>query len=591
MTPTCPRRDAAAGTDARRRPRRCIRPGWPAVLVVLPLAGLALQSSDRLDVYANAGASGVSPWAAAQRAWRLTGGHLDEGSFGPVGRFAEYLVHGLAIEAGQALSVAPHAALGVVRLALVAAVAALALRLVESLRRSAHAQAGPSFVGLYPLAFAAVLVANGLGGGLAAAPHRSIGAVAVVLAAALASSRDRDMAARPVAWHEYVSMAALGAAAAAFDELACLAPLVAAAFLAARSVASGLPPREALRIAAVRRWLALWAGFAAVFIPVRAAVAQRCTVDDVCGDGWVLRFGFDAVDATVARVGSALPLAGWIANSDRTEAAGLDLGFGEVLANSLLVVALAALAALAITAVRRERAETSSDGALDRSALRRCRLALALGGFGAALTGAAALFGGLSAQVQQLPFGHAVRQGWRDTLLTQIGWSLIAAALLACLDLAVRGRAARALKPLAALALTVAAGLTLVANWQLAQIDRYDATASTVTLISASTVQMGLADSPAGIAELNDWPVRTEVAGYAAPPNAVRCLLLEAYAARAASSPDDRRAAAQLRADLDRLTADHHGAPYCGPPADPPAEPAAADPPAAVETAAEAATS
>ena len=610
---------------------------WPAVLVVLPLAGLALQSADRLSIYLNAGATGANPLEAARRAWRLTGNYLDEGSFAPVGRFVEFVVHGLAIEAGDALSLTPHAALGAVRVAMVGLVAVLALRAVESLQRSAHAPAGRSFIGLYPLAFAAVLVANGLGGGLVQAPHRSVGAVAVVLATALATGRDRDMTARRVAWHEYVSMAALGAAAAAFDELAYLAPFVAAAFLAARTVASGVQPRAALRLAAVRRWVALWAGFAAVFVPARIAVAQRCAAGYSCDDGWILDFGFDAIQAAVARVGSALPLAGWIANSDRTDAAGLDLGFTEVLANSMLVVALAVLAALTIAAVLREgraaflgEASTdeappgeasSADSAADparsqlepsqraagQPGLRQLRLAVALGGFGAAMAGAAALYAGLSWEVQQLPFGHAVRQGWRDTLLAQVGWSLIAAAVLACLDLVVRRRAAQALKPLAALALAAAAGFTLVANWQLAQIDRYDSTASITTLISASTVNLGTSDSAPGIAELNDWPIRTDGVDYPAPPNAVRCLLLQAYAnaaSRTGANADadtdadaDRDAAAsgfqghivaeELRADLNRLTAQRNGVPYCDTPAAPDADAAATAADAAASPAAD----
>ncbi|WP_423916467.1 hypothetical protein [Candidatus Poriferisodalis sp.] len=560
------------------------------MLVVLPLAGLALQSADRLSIYLNAGATGANPLEAARRAWRLTGNYLDEGSFGPIGRFVEFLVHGLAIEAGDALSLAPHAALGAVRLAMVGLLAVLAFKLIESLQRSAHTHAGRSFIGLYPLALAAALVANGLGGGLAQVPHTSIGAVAVVLAVALATSRDRDMAVRPVAWHEYASMAAMGAAAAAFDELAYLAPFVAAALLAARSVASGLPPRRALRIAAVRRWAALTAGFAVVFIPARFAIAQSCAADYACNDGWILNLGPVAIGAAVARLGSALPLAGWIANSDRADAAGLDLGFGAVLANSMLIVALLVLLALALTAVLRGRHRaapndvpnhvtddvTEDPGPHEQHTPRQLRLALALGGLGAAIAGASSLYAGLSWWVQQLPFGLAVRQGWRDTLLAQVGWSLIAAAVLACLDLFLRRRAAHVLKPVAALALAVAAGFTLVANWQLAQIDRYDETASVTTLISASTVNMGLADSAAGIAELNDWPLRTDGVDYPASPSAVRCLLLEVYADREASAPESHIAAEQLRADLNRLTTERNGVPYCDQAAEPTAAPAAA---------------
>ena len=586
MPTTRPRSSAATEFDTNRRRRRWLHPAPPALLVALPLAGLALQSADRLSIYLNASTTGTNPLEAARRAWRVTGSYLDEGSFGPIGRFVEFLVHGLAIEAGDALSLAPHAVLGAVRLVLVGLVAVLAFKLVDSLRRSAGAHAGRSLVGLYPLAFAAALVANGLGGGLAQAPHTSMGAVAAVLAVALAVARDRDMASRRVAWHEYASMAALGAATAAFDELAYLAPFVAAALWAARSVAAGLSARTALSIAAVRRWAALSVGFAVVFVPARFAIAQSCAGDYVCNDGWILSFGSDAIDAAVARLGSALPLAGWIANSDRADAAGLDLGFGAVRANSMLIVALLVLLALALAAVLRGRGEsvpndvpndiTEGPGRHNHPTPRKLRLALALGGLGAAIAGASALYAGLSWWVQQLSFGHAVRQGWRDTLLTQVGWSLVAAAALAGLDLIVRRRGTQTLASVAALALAVAAGFTLVANWQLAQIDRHDPVASVTSLIAASTVNMGLADSPEGIAELNDWPVRTDGVDYPAFPSSVRCLLLDAYADAVVPSPQAQFAAAQLRADLNRLTAERNGVPYCDP-----ASALAADPPSA----------
>lgn len=238
--------------------------------MVLPLAGLALQSAERLSVYLNAAATGTNPFRAARHAWRLAGTHLDQGTFAPLGRFAEYLTHGAALEAGQSLSLAPHAVLGAVRLALVALTAMLAFKIVEALRRSAGTHRSPSLLALYPLACAAALVANGIGGGLAVTPHTSIGAVAVVLAAALAVARDRDLTVRTPTWPELAPLALLGAATAAFDELAYLAPFVAAAFVAARALAGGLAARTALRTAAARRWIALTAGFAVVYLPAHS---------------------------------------------------------------------------------------------------------------------------------------------------------------------------------------------------------------------------------------------------------------------------------------------------------------------------------
>ena len=98
-------------------PRASLRKAGPSLLVVLPLAGLALQSAERLDVYLNAAATGTNPFRAARHARRLAGTHLDQGTFAPLGRFTEYLTHGVALEAGQSLSLAPDAVLGAVRLA------------------------------------------------------------------------------------------------------------------------------------------------------------------------------------------------------------------------------------------------------------------------------------------------------------------------------------------------------------------------------------------------------------------------------------------------------------------------------------------
>ncbi|MDE0497634.1 MAG: hypothetical protein OXH86_09790 [Acidimicrobiaceae bacterium] len=109
--------------------RALLKPADPSLLVVLPLAGLALQSAERLGVYLNAAATGTNPFRAARHTWRLVGTHLDQGTFAPLGRFAEYLTHGVALEADESLSLAPHAVLGAVRLALVAVTAVLAAAL------------------------------------------------------------------------------------------------------------------------------------------------------------------------------------------------------------------------------------------------------------------------------------------------------------------------------------------------------------------------------------------------------------------------------------------------------------------------------
>ena len=566
---------ARFGSRVQRDGSRWLRQVGPSLIVALPLAGLALQATHQLDMYPYA-AENANPVEAVRRTWRLVKADLGEGRFAPLDGYVDQLVYGLAIEAGESLNLAPHAAMGAVRLTLVAVVALLACKIVATLQRSAGTADNGSPLRMYPLVCAAAVVANGANSSLASTPHTSIGAVAVVLAAALFVSRDRDLTIRKLRLPEYVVLGLIGASVAALDELAYLTPFVAAAFLAARAIAAGVPVRITIRTAAARRQLALTAGFAAVYVPARIAVGQGCAASSSCADEWILSFHPDAIGTTVARLGGSLPLAGWIANGDRSVDAGLDLGVAAAAANSLLILAFAALIVLVFaTALPRHGRQWESGSARASIAADRARslqprflLVLALGGLGLAVSVAAALWAGLSWGIQQLPFGHAVRQGWRDTLLAQIGWSLIAVAVLVAADAVMRRhseRARRALIATTALVLVTACTSTLMANWQLAQVNRHDSTAATAVLISESAVNMGIAISPDGIAELNDWPIRAEDVGNSRHPLAVRCALLDGYASsdKAILATKTHAGASQLRANLNRLMIERYGVPYC----------------------------
>ena len=84
-----------------------------------------------------------------------------------------------------------------------------------------------------------------------------------------------------------------------------------------------------------------------------------------------------------------------------------------------------------------------------------------------------ASLGGLSAWAQQRqpPIGQA----WRETLLTQVAWSIVAIACLAALDGVLRsGVAVRTVRAVVAAALALALATTLLANWRFAEISRRD---------------------------------------------------------------------------------------------------------------------
>lgn len=554
----------------------------PMVLAVFPLTGLALQSSERVNLYLRASKTSANPVEVLRQVFRLIDNFLDSGNFRPVGRFVEFLGHGVAFEAAEATALAPHEVLGFIRLAMIALVALLAVRLVGALQRSAAISDEGSLVAFYPLALGVVAVAGGVSSTMSAFPHVQIGSVALILGIALKTARDRDLSRRRVRWHEYLVMAAWGAVAAGFSDLAYAAPLVALGFVAARVLAGGFGVAEALASAATRRWLGLCAGFAAVFVPARAAIAQHCGgfACDVASD-----IGFPpGVGASAARFISGLPMSGWRHSAREAGLSGLELGFGDMRANLSMAVAVAAIVGLAAAFFARGRAAMlqppgvqavrpaeasglgssppASDDAQAGMPGEPGRLAAVLAGLGIVIAAVSAVIAGSAERTQGLSLARALREGWRETLLTQIGWSLVIAGGLAALDIAARHRLARraaqfiarrglslsdehtrdaqltvAVRAAAALVLAVGLMLTLRANWQFSQVERFDSASTVTSLIGASTVNLD--DTDAG--------------------NEIRCSLIDSYTALA--SPTGSTSGENLQEKLDDLMAARHGVP------------------------------
>ena len=508
-----------------------------AAVVIAPLLGFSLQGDERRSLYRAANKLGSDPLEALGQASYSAGSPTARGSLGPIGRVLESLYHAFAFEAAEAAGLAPHVVQGAVRAVMVALVAVLAAAMVSAVVRSAAAGSAASpATALFPLVMGAVLVAGGAGGPLTLSPFASIGGAALVLSLALLVARDADMQVRPVRRSELAAVALLGAAAALTHGLVCVAPAAAGGLVAARAVAAGKSPRALLQVAAPRRWAALSAGSLAVAVVERAAAAGPCD-GLACFEGSGLSLSGDAAGLVARRMLTGAPPAGWVHSADIGERAGLGFRVLDLASNSLLAVLVAVIAAVAF---RQARSAVRGSGA-DGDSARGMRAAAGLAAVGAAVVVAPALLAGLTSRLQsERP---AVGEAWTDTLLVQVGWSLIVVAAAVAAFAALRAaRLRRAAVAAVAVLLAVAVAMTLLANERLTYLDRRTPLAAVVSEISEFTVIVEAGDSA----------------------NALRCGLIDEYA-ETGPGPDDWAGGPKLRAELDRLMNQRHGWPFCDP--------------------------
>lgn len=523
----------------------------PAVLLAAPLVSFSFQRDEMRNIYRDTLRFGtVNPL-------RMAGHVLDGmvwlvriGNFRPLGRFADHVQRVSLFEAAEATGLAPNFVLGLVRLAMVGALALVAVRFIARLAASGgdgdpDSPGGPGWarlvaLGLAPAIIAVCLVAGGRDSPIVYFPFLFLGSAIVVLAVPQMVARDRDFAVRRVKIAEWAALGLLGAATTMILEVVYVALPLTLAFIAARAVATGVSWRRLMAMAVARRFAALTAGFLAVFVPVRWMIEGHCRDGDCYIGSDLVPRGF-TLDVFGARMATGAPFGGWAHNADIMRSADLRVGLGDLVANPILALML--LAVVGITAARvvsfaRAGRDSASTGVGGRGAAR------AAAGLGLAAACLIVLPGAMIAmsrlvQRDRWPIGY----GWRDTVLVQIGWAVGAVAVVLVLAdlLAARSGTVRRIG-MAALAAVVCLGLagTMLANVRLAQADRSDPLAVVTNAIAAAAINFD--PSEAG--------------------NERRCELIDAYTE---FLPDPRRynAGANVRADLDSLMTERRGRPFC----------------------------
>jgi hypothetical protein len=514
-------------------------PRWgralPGLLVASPLVAFSFQGDERRNIYYNAERFGTNPLEPAGQAIDEIPVFLRLGNFRPLGRFLDYTEHTFVFEAAEATGIAPHVVHGFVRMAMVAVLALVCIRLIHQFLGTDGADA-PWFV---PAVVGVSLVAGGPESPITHFPFLFMfSATATLLIPQLTVRRD-DLRRGDPSGAALAFLFGVGAASAMTFDLVYIAPPLTVIYLGAQAFRTGQPISAVLRSAAAKRTLALCLGFVLVFVPVRFVIANECS-SRACYSGSDLNASSRVLPLTIDRIVTAAPASGWDYNSRIVGEAATSFGLRDLLANTLFAITVAALAAAVARTAWRGRRRPADNGVLDNDASSREVGGLLVVGAGTIVL--AAVLVSLAPLVQRGDF--AIGQAWRDTLLAQMGWAMAISALLTA-GLRHVERVPKADRVAAAglaLALIGALSLTLLANARLAHVDRRDVLASLSNQISTATVDFDL--TGAG----DDH----------------RCTLIDRYT-ELEPNPSAWTGGPQLRANLDQLALARHGRPFCEP--------------------------
>ncbi|GAA4592003.1 hypothetical protein BJY16_000474 [Actinoplanes octamycinicus] len=424
MTAEAPSATVRPDPGAGRRPAadpappRPWRPVWRGILlhcalvplvVLAPLVALQPSADHRFNVYANGARYLSRPWELAGEAFRSVPQYLALGNFRPLGRMVEWLLDAVTFGLTDLFGLPAN-----ISLRLVSFAAAIVLTLATVMLAECVVSRGRPFAG--PPSLATAVLPFAVGGSFVAAGRTSTTVlfgglyfVTAALALLVGAAAARIVGRIRLGARLGTGAVLLGAALAAFNEMACLAVPLATLVMLIRARLLGLSWRETAGGTGARFVALLWAGFLPVAVPVRVIIAAKCAAGDCYSGSDVAPAG--ALAALPNRLTSWVPPFTW---QRATEGP-----YGHTL-TAALPLALVVLLLL----VRRFWTDLPRYDTPDR------RQAWALAGTGLAVLLPAAAMGALNPQLQRLAAAGWWGLGWRDSALAGAAGALLTVALL-----------------------------------------------------------------------------------------------------------------------------------------------------------------
>ena len=518
-----------------------------------PLLGLTFHSDQRIMMYWLTGAFGADPFAIVHQNLAEIDDFLRQGNFRPLGRFVIYMEQAFIFEIAAGTGVAPHVIQGVVRLVMMSALAVAAMAFVLALYSSAgHRFSRPSVMSTpvppllagFALVFASTIVVSGALHPVSFFPFFFAGVAIYLLLVPLYVSSSAAMTRRGIGLREAALCAVLGMVSAMTSELLYLVPFICLLTIAARRWLSRLAVGEILRSSAALRFLALSAGFLAVFVPSRLAIAAECSRND-CYEGSDIVLSALSVEQWLGRAVAGVQwetLSSTLGGDyDNLSSARDPIDFVTNVWLILVVLSLGYFAATA--AIRVSRAPESPDR-LPAEAQR--RFGTVLIGFGGLLALVSTLMVSLSEGLQGWRDRGFGLDQWRDSLLVQVSWALVFYGL-AVIALSYIGRAGQDRRVRRA---WLAAGVAVlvfamsmnafVANDKFSIWRRTGSDGSAVNLISTASVDFDRSERG----------------------QAIRCELMAAYTERN-NCADCWHSGQRVLEELNRLSRSRYGADFC----------------------------
>ena len=532
----------------------------PSALIMAPLLGLTFHSDQRIMMYWLTGAFGADPFAIVNQNLAEIDDFLRQGNFRPLGRFVIYMEQTSIFEIAAGTGVAPHVIQGVVRLIMVSALAVAAMCFVVALYDSARSASAsgaatarrrlldpstplPPVLAGFPLVVASTFVVSGALHPVSFFPFFFVSMAIYTLLVPLYVCSGTAMARRGLTFGQAILCGALGMVSAMTSELLYLVPLVCLLTIGARGWLSRQSARELVRSSASWRFIMLSAGFLAVFVPSRLAIAAECSRGE-CYEGSAAALSTLSVEQWLGRAVAGLQwetlsstLAGDYDNLSSTRDP------IDFVTNVWLIPVVLSLVYLAVAAaIRVTRAPESADR-LPAGAQR--RFGALLCGFGSLLALVSTLMVSLSEGLQGWHERGFGLDQWRDSLLVQISWALVFYGLaVIALSFIGRGREDRRARR-AWLAAGVAAAVFVMSMNAFMVNDKFSiwrrsgSDGSVVNLISTASVDFDRSERG----------------------QAIRCELISAYADR--NCTDCWHSGQRVLEELNRLSRSRYGADFC----------------------------